>query len=140
MLREEASVLSSSFFNPSFMSLQRSHPIWLTAGHSPFKVAMATIQAKMLSGRYRCGYLTRHWSSSDGFVNYHLNVLISLRMLLIFYKIAPGLLKSDVILRILPIIVLPYYLKTLETTFALGVTLTALTCVSLLLIAQTTQL
>ena len=102
MLRKEASVLSSlSFFNPSFMSLQRSHPIWLTAGHSPFKVAMATIQAKMLSGRYCCGYLTRHWSSSDGFVNYHLNVLISLRMLLIFYNLAPDLLKSDVILRIL---------------------------------------
>ena len=49
------------------MSFQRSHPIWLTAGHSPFEVAMATVQAKMLSGSYRCGYLTRHWSSSDGF-------------------------------------------------------------------------
>ena len=66
-LREEGSNLSSlKYFNPFFMSLSKVHPLWLTAGHSPFKVSMALIQAKMLSGRYRCGYLTRHWSNSDG--------------------------------------------------------------------------
>ena len=64
---EEASLLPSLiFFNPCYMSLTRAHPLWLTAGHSAFKVSMATVQAKMLSGRYRCGYLTRHWTNSDG--------------------------------------------------------------------------
>ena len=46
------------------MSLIHCHPLWMTAGSSPFKVAMATVQAAMLSGRYRTGALMRHWSSS----------------------------------------------------------------------------
>ena len=62
LLREEASILPSlSFFNPFFMSLQKSHPLWTTAGSSPAKVAKATVQALMLSGRYRTESLTRHW-------------------------------------------------------------------------------
>ena len=66
-LRQEASLLPSlNFFNPNYMSLTKVHPLWLTAGHSPYKVTMATVQAKMLSGRYRCGALTRHWTNSDG--------------------------------------------------------------------------
>ena len=44
------------------------HPIWSSAGSSPAKVAMATIQAKMLSGRYRTEKLCRHWSKNkNGF-------------------------------------------------------------------------
>ena len=47
------------------MSLHSPHPIWYTSGNSPYKVAMANIQAKMISGRYRCGSLLRHWSKDE---------------------------------------------------------------------------
>ena len=64
--KESSEVTSLCFFKPHFMSLLHPHPMWKTAGHNPFKVAMATVQARFLSGRYRCGSLTRHWSGSDG--------------------------------------------------------------------------
>ena len=63
LLRAEAAPLSSlEFFSPAFMSLKSPHPIWTTAGSSPSKVALATIQAQMLSGRYRTQLLCSHWS------------------------------------------------------------------------------
>ena len=43
------------------MSLTNPHPIWTTAGSSPAKVAMATVQAQMLSGRYRTEALCSNW-------------------------------------------------------------------------------
>ena len=62
-LRTEALPLTSlEFFNPSFMSLKTPHPIWRTAGSSPAKVTMATVQAKMLSGRYRTQLLCSHFT------------------------------------------------------------------------------
>ena len=61
-LREEAAKLPSlRFFNPLCMSIQKSHPLWTTAGSSPAKVAKATVQALMLLGRYRTESLTKHW-------------------------------------------------------------------------------
>ena len=64
-LRADAKVLSSLlYFKPSFMSLNSPHPLWLTAGTNPYEVNKATIQARMLSGRYRCEVLCRHWSSN----------------------------------------------------------------------------
>ena len=64
-LRAEAEpLLSLTYLKPSFMSLTKTHPLWSTAGCSPSKVAMATIQARMVSGRYRTEYLCRHWSSN----------------------------------------------------------------------------
>ena len=64
-LRSEAQALPSlNFFKPSFMSLVTPHPLWLTAGSSPTKVAMASVQAQMLSGRYSTEMLCRHWSSN----------------------------------------------------------------------------
>ena len=51
-------VISTPFIsNPAFMSLKRPHSIWSTVGSSPAKVAMATVQAQMLSGRYRTQHL-----------------------------------------------------------------------------------
>ena len=62
-LRGEALLLPSlQFFKPSFMSLSTPHPLWTTAGSSPSKVAMATVQAQMISGRYRTQQLCSHWS------------------------------------------------------------------------------
>jgi hypothetical protein len=62
LLRHEAAGLDSLvFFDPSFMSLTKPHPIWTTAGSSPAKVAMASVQAKMISGRFRTELLCSHW-------------------------------------------------------------------------------
>ena len=66
-LRSEAQVLSSlKYFKPQFYSLTRPHPIWTYAGTNPYEVEKAVVQAKMLSGRYRCEKLRRHWSSNTG--------------------------------------------------------------------------
>ena len=63
VLRAEVDPRSSlEFFKPSYMSLTKSHPIFSSAGSSPSKVAMATLQATMLSGRYRTEALCSHWS------------------------------------------------------------------------------
>ena len=65
-LRAEASTLTSlKFFNPHFMSLSSPHPVWTSAGSSPTKVAMACVQAKLLSGRYRTQALCSHWQNGD---------------------------------------------------------------------------
>ena len=67
VLREEVQSLKSlCYFKPEFMSLTQSHSLFFYAGHSPFNVAKASVQAIMLSGRYRCGSLTRYWDKSDG--------------------------------------------------------------------------
>ena len=64
-LREEAAPLTSlKYFDPNFMSLTTPHPIWTTAGSSPYHVTMSTIQAVMLSGRYRTEQLCSNWSSN----------------------------------------------------------------------------
>ena len=47
------------------MSLCKPHPIWTSAGSSPYEVRKATIQARMLSGRYRTCWLRRHWSGDQ---------------------------------------------------------------------------
>ena len=66
-LRKEAAELKSlTMFKPQFMSLTHTHPMWTTAQHVPYKVSMANIQALMLSGRYPCGTLVKHWSRTDG--------------------------------------------------------------------------
>ena len=69
LLRAEAAdprYSSLLFFNPKFMSLTTPHPLWTTSGSSPSKIAMATIQAQMISGRYRSESLCRHWSKNKG--------------------------------------------------------------------------
>ena len=68
-LRVDAAALPSlEYFRPSFMSLDKPHPLWTTAGSSPYEVNKACIQAKMLSGRYRTEKLCRYWSTNtNGF-------------------------------------------------------------------------
>ena len=44
------------------MSLSKPHPIWTSAGSSQYEVRKATVQARMLSGRFRTCWLRRHWS------------------------------------------------------------------------------
>ena len=64
--RQDASRLDSLiFFKPEFYSLVKPHPIWTSAGSNPYEVEKATCQAKMLSGRFRTCYLSRHWSGDS---------------------------------------------------------------------------
>ena len=64
-LRGEAALLPSlTNFKPEFMSLNTPHLLWRTAGSNPYEVAKAIQQARFLSGRYRSGYLEKHWSSN----------------------------------------------------------------------------
>ena len=61
-LRAHSATLSSlKFFKPQFMSLQRPHPMWSSAATS-YHVNKCVVTARMLSGRYRCGSLLRHFS------------------------------------------------------------------------------
>ena len=65
---DAASLVSLSFFRPSFMSLSKPHPLWATASSNPYEVNKAVVQAKMLSGRYRTESLSRFWSNNpNGF-------------------------------------------------------------------------
>ena len=68
-LRESTSTLSSlSYFNPHFMSLTKTHPIWTSCSNNSYKVSKSVIEAKLLSGRYRSDRLTRHFqrNTSNG--------------------------------------------------------------------------
>ena len=56
---------SLQFFRADFMSLATTHPIWTSAGSSPYEIRKATVQARMLSGRYRTYWLRRHWSGDS---------------------------------------------------------------------------
>ena len=63
-LRKETELLPSlCFFSPNFMSLTKPHPIWWTAGSSPAKISMATVQSWLISGRYRTQFLCSHWTT-----------------------------------------------------------------------------
>ena len=65
-LRCDASTLSSlEYFKCHFYSLNTAHLIFTTAGSNPFEVKKATLQATMLSGRYRCEKLCRFWSKDN---------------------------------------------------------------------------
>ena len=68
LLRSEAKSLSSlSYFKPEFMSLVEPHPLWKTCQGNPFEVSKAIVEARMLSGRYRCEKLTKHFKKNcDG--------------------------------------------------------------------------
>ena len=48
------------------MSITSCHPVFTSAGSSPSKVAMATVQATMISGRYRTEVLCSHWTNRSG--------------------------------------------------------------------------
>ena len=48
------------------MSLTRPHPLYVTAGSSPYEVTKAGVQGLFLSGRYRTELLCSNWSSNSG--------------------------------------------------------------------------
>ena len=68
-LKSEASTLPSiSHMRVSHMPLTRTSPLLTTCHGNPHEVRKATVQLRMLSGRYRTDWLRRHWSGdSTGF-------------------------------------------------------------------------
>ena len=65
-LRLSSSELDSLlYFKPEYMSLNKVHPIWSTCGSNSYEVTKAVIQARFLSGRYRCEKLTTHFSAGS---------------------------------------------------------------------------
>ena len=67
LVRDGASLPSLCYLRLPFLPLGAGpHPVWWTAGSSPSAVRAATVQAKMLSGRYRSCWLRRHWTGESG--------------------------------------------------------------------------
>jgi hypothetical protein len=66
-LRDDAApLLSLKYFKPNYMSLTKPHPLYVTAGSSPYEVTKACVQGLFLSGRYRTELLCSNWSSNNG--------------------------------------------------------------------------
>ena len=62
-LRDHANTLkdkSLKYFHPNYMSLSRPHPMWSWATTS-YRVNKCIVVSRMLSGRFRCGSLLRHF-------------------------------------------------------------------------------
>ena len=57
-------MFSLKYFQPKFMSVLKPHPILTTAGHS-YDINKMVVQLRMLSGRYRAGCLTKHFSLAN---------------------------------------------------------------------------
>ena len=67
LAREAASLPSLCYLRIPFLPLGAGpHPVWWTCGSSASAVRAATVQSKMLSGRYRSCWLRRHWTGESG--------------------------------------------------------------------------
>ena len=67
LLCSEVMELSSLLYiRPSHISLSFPHPVWSTDSGSVFSSKTASLQARILSGRYNTDSLRRHWDKSDG--------------------------------------------------------------------------
>ena len=67
LVAQAVPLTSLCYLRPTFLTLGNGpHPIWWTCGASPSAVRAATVQAKMLSGRYRSCWLRRHWTAESG--------------------------------------------------------------------------
>ena len=47
------------------MSLSRPHPLWSSSGSNSFEVSKSIIVARLLSGRYRCDKLLKHFDKNN---------------------------------------------------------------------------
>ena len=64
-MRDESKKVSLKYFKPEFMSLLSRHPLWKSADSNPFEINKSVVVARLLSGRYRTDYLSRHWSRNN---------------------------------------------------------------------------
>ena len=67
LIAQARPLTSLRYLRLAFLPLgQGVHPLWKTCGSSPSAVRAATVQAKMLSGRYRSCWLRRNWTGESG--------------------------------------------------------------------------
>ena len=67
LISQAQALKSLRYMRFPFLQLGRgTHPLWWTCGSSPTAVRAATVQAKMISGRYRSCWLRRHWTNESG--------------------------------------------------------------------------
>ena len=67
LIKQSETLRSLCYMRLAFLPLgQGAHPMWQTCGSSPSAVRAATVQAKMISGRYRSCWLRRHWTQESG--------------------------------------------------------------------------
>ena len=67
LVKQAASLPSLCYLRLPFLPIGAGpHPVWWTCGSSSSAVRAATVQAKMMSGRYRSCWLRRHWSGESG--------------------------------------------------------------------------
>ena len=59
------SLRSLGYLRTRFMSLTRSHPLFLSCGSSPWEVEKAVTQSRLLSGRFRLEALSGHWTPGN---------------------------------------------------------------------------
>ena len=64
MRSDAASLPSLKYFRPQYHSLNTPHPIWLSAGSNPHEIEKSICQMRMMSGRFKCEKLRRHWSQN----------------------------------------------------------------------------
>ena len=63
---EAVALPSLQYLHPAFLPLSRgTHPLWETCSSSSSAVRAATVQARMLSGRYQTDWLC-HWNGLSG--------------------------------------------------------------------------
>ena len=66
LLRQETLQLSSLiFFQTSRLSLRQPSILWLLAGSNSYEVSKSLVVARMISGRYKSDFLSRHWTPSN---------------------------------------------------------------------------
>ena len=66
LVAQAAALPSLCYLRPAFIPLGRgAHPVWSHCPPSSTAVRAATIQARMLSGRYRTDWLRRHWGAGE---------------------------------------------------------------------------
>ena len=67
LINQTVQLPSLQYLRVNFLSLGFGpHPVWWTCGSSPSAVHAATIQAKMIFGRYRSCWLRRHQAGGTG--------------------------------------------------------------------------
>ena len=67
LVSKASSLPSLRYLRTAYLPLgQGPHPLWWSCLSSPTAVRAATVQAKMLSGRYRSCWLRRHWTDESG--------------------------------------------------------------------------
>ena len=67
LVKQAAFLPSLRYLRLPFLPLGAGpHPVWWTCGSSASAVRAATVQAKMLSGRYGSCWLRRHWTGESG--------------------------------------------------------------------------